>query len=342
MLKNLNSVLAAAFLLIFITSIIILTERVKDFRENISTRAIKDDVVDKTETNLAVFAPFIFLAQTEQCLRPQLIENLELSTSKKCRCDVIVLSYRKHCREEKTPHITYLFDNTTTWRTGRNRLFYHAMNRKPGFIYYIFMDDDVSLKFNEAATPEMKVYSPIHIFQNWLLDYGPAVGVVDYREATEGENVRKRKRGICGIFNDDSLCNPTIQYDMLFNAYHANAVGHIFPLQTRHEGVSWYMTGRYVHSIAELKFRGQALIFFPVTVDNALHRDYPRSLVGQIQAWQGYIDDIQRKAPAKYANHSLFEEFRKDPPLYVETSPTYCMNVTRHQSIVPFAHFSRE
>ena len=286
--------------------------------------------------------PFVFLTQTEQCLSPKLIQNLKLNTSWGCRCDVIVLSYKQECIEDKPLHFTYLFDRRTTWGSGRNLLFFHAMDQRPGYTYYIFTDDDVVLKFSDAYTPVMKQFTPISAFQNWLLDFEPAVGVVDYELRAGGQRVRNKMRTVCGNFNSTSLANPTIFFDPLFNAFHVNAVHHIFPLDTHHEGTNWWLTDKYVASVVELKFRGQALLFFPVAVENPLHRGYPKSLQGTKEAWQGFIDDVQKKAPLQYANHSLFEEYRKNPGLYVETSRTYCMKVTRHQPIVPFAHFARE
>ena len=104
----------------------------------------------------------------------------------------------------------------------------------------------------------------------------------------------------------------------------------------------WWLTDKYVCSAVELKFRGQALLFFPVTIENRLHRSYPRSLRGTRKAWQEFIQIIQQEAPAQYVNQSLFHEFRKDPFGYVETSKTYSRNVTRHQPIVPFAHFDEQ
>ena len=59
--------------------------------------------MDWTEKKADSARPFVFLTQTEQCLRQKLITNLELSTSLKCRCDVIVLSYQRECRAENSP-----------------------------------------------------------------------------------------------------------------------------------------------------------------------------------------------------------------------------------------------
>ena len=67
---------------------------------------------------------FVYLTQTERCLRTKLTRNLDLGNRSKCRCDVVVLSYKAECREYRPAHFTYLFDNTTTWGSGRNRLFF--------------------------------------------------------------------------------------------------------------------------------------------------------------------------------------------------------------------------
>lgn len=286
--------------------------------------------------------PFVFLTQTEESLRPQLMQNMGLDNSQKCRCDVIVLSYHKACQSEwNPPHITYLFDKNSTWRTGRNLLYTHAtMKGKPRYTYYIVTDDDVFLKFNQAASEEMKQLTPLQVFQNWLLEYEPAVGVVDYAGANEAQKVRERTRKNCGIYiNNNSTTNPTVYFDPLFNAFHANAAHHIFPLLNQRENVSWWYTLRHVISNVELKFRGQALIFFPISVENSLHRNYPRTLENAQEAWRDYIENVRMQAPVKYANHRLFKEYKKDPIHYVETSRTYCMKVTRHRPIIPFAHF---
>ena len=321
-------------LLLTVTLATILTFRIKHSRHFTQT-----PLLQKTTESTR---PFVFLTQTEECLRQELIQNLGLNTSWSCRCDVVVLSYKKECREEKLSHITYLFDETTTWGSGRNKLFFHIVERRPSYTYYIFTDDDIFLGFKDAATLEMRQLMPIQVFQNWLLDFEPAVGVVDYLFRREGKILRDRMRKICGISNSTSLANPTIYYDPLFNAFHAKAVRHIFPLDTRHERTTWWLTDKHVTAVVELTFRGQSLLFFPVTVVNRLHRKYPRSLQGAKEAWQEFIANVERKVPSQYANNTLIQEYKKDPFQYIQTSHTYCMNVTCRQPIVPFAHFAHE
>ena len=338
---------SAIFTCVFVTSGLLVN--IQDDRLVRETTGSENaHVVNITEYTMESKAspPFIYLTQTEQCLTPSLIQTLELSDPLKCRCDVIVLSYKTECLEKSASHITYLFDNETTWGSGRNKLYFHAMQRKLDYLYYIFLDDDITLKFSEAAKPEMKRRTPISVFQDWLLDYEPAVGVGDYEVHDGSSTLRLRMRTACNKFDfkkvveQTTLANPTILFDPLLNAFHAKAVSHIFPMEISHENHNWWLTDKYVASIVELKFRGQALMFFPVAVVNLLHRPYPKSSHGTEKAWRGFIEAIQEKAPTQYKNHALFRTFRRSPTAYIKRSRTYCMKITRHQDIVPFAHLA--
>ena len=62
--------------------------------------------------------------------------------------------------------------------------------------------------------PEMKQFTPIYTFKNWLLDFEPAVGVFDYELRNEGQRVRNKMRTVCGNFNSTSLANPPIFFDL--------------------------------------------------------------------------------------------------------------------------------
>ena len=124
--------------------------------------------------------PFIYLTQTEKCLPSSLsvlIGDMEI-----CNCDVIVLSFKAECAEVAPSHVTYLFDAQSTWSTGRNELYVTAMKRKPGYHYYIFLDDDVVLEYNSFTPREMMNTLPLKSVQRWLLEYEPAVGVLDYSD----------------------------------------------------------------------------------------------------------------------------------------------------------------
>ena len=288
--------------------------------------------------------PFIYLTQTEYCLPSNLASATEIGNSSTCRCDVIVLSYREECKERTPSHINYMFQPQSTFASGRNLLYYAARRRKSGYHYYIFLDDDVSLKFNNFTPPEIKELQPFRVMEDWLLDYEPVVGVLNYEEHDGARVILKRRRRICGI-NVTATVLPTILYDQLLNAYHYKAIDHILPYPTRYDNMSWYVPAKRLMSAVELKFRGQGLLFAPVTVCNKKHRPYPKKIngrrVSRNKIWRKFIEEIQQTAPTIYHNQTLFKSFKQGLWGYVENSPTYCMEVIPHQPIVPFAHFNQ-
>ena len=287
-------------------------------------------------TNNSLPKVFVYLIQTEQCLPSNFASPSEIGDPVTCKCDVIVLSYRTKCQGQKPPHIIYLFYPNTGWGTGRNVLYFAAITRSPKYHYYIFMDDDVVLHFNSFASPQMKRLPPFRVFEHWLLDYEPVVGVVDYKLHHGAIWTNDLRKKICNK-TDSPLVIPTVCYDALFNAFHYKSIEHLFPYRTQYQNISWWSSQRYMFSAVELIFRGQALMFVPVTTGNPKHRPYPRSL--KDANWRDYIDTIRKEAPLIYRNRTLFEEFRQNLAGYVINTKTYCMNVTRHQQIKPYAHF---
>lgn len=287
--------------------------------------------------------PFIYLTQTEQCLPLNLASSAQIGDPETCNCDVIVLSFRTECQDEKpASHISYMFDPTTSWASGRNVLFFTAIERRPGYHYYIFIDDDAVLRFNEFTPPEMKKLQPFRAFEEWLLDYEPALGVVDYRRHGASWTY-ERRQNLCGI-TERSIVIPTVWFDGVINAYHHKAVRHILPYPTLDKNKSWYIPNKHIMSAVELTFRGQGMMYVPVSVGNPGHRSYPKSRApNEMQKyWRRFIEKIREKAPLVYRNHSMWEEFKQNLRSYMNNSPTYCMNATRHISIVPYAHFERD
>ena len=102
------------------------------------------------------------------------------------------------------------------------------------------------------------------------------------------------------------------------------------------------MSALYIYPLHEVKFRGQALLFAAVTAANPKHRPYPRSMKRFDAIWRKSTEEIQQQAPAVYKNRTIFKELKEQLTRYASLSPTYCMKVTRHLPIVPYAHFDRE
>lgn len=119
------------------------------------------------QKNLQSSSPkaFIYLTQTEQCLPPNLATSSEIYNLETCNWDAIVLSLRTKCPVRKLQHITYQFYPSSTWGTGQNVLYFAAIARSPVYHYYIFLDEDVVLRFNSFAAPEMRRLPPFRVFE---------------------------------------------------------------------------------------------------------------------------------------------------------------------------------
>ncbi|KAL9950944.1 hypothetical protein ACROYT_G043519 [Oculina patagonica] len=310
-------------------------------QKQVHFRETKTNTTVKT-TEQITSKPFIYLAQTEQCLPAKLSSFREIGDNKTCNCDVIVLSYRKECQEKKTSHISYIFVTESTWTSGRNILYFVARERIRSYHYYIFLDDDVNLKFNSFTPQEMKMMSPFRAFERWLLDNEPAVGVTDYPDNRQNVKVIfERQRILCGI-NETSMVVPVMWIDAIFDAFHHKAIDHILPYPTKYDKESWWRSQLHVICSVELKFRGQALAFVPITVYNDQHRDYPRKIENYDAQVHAFVEEIQNRAPIAYRNRTLFDELKNTPATeYFLKTTTYCMNTTRHP-IVPYSHFERE
>ena len=217
-------------------------------------------------------------------------------------------------------------------------LFFAALNRRPGYHYYIFINDDTILRYNEFTPANMTKMSPFRAVENWLLDYEPAVGVLDYKVHHGASTVIKKRRELCGI-NETSLVLPTVFFDAIFNAFHHKVVEHVLPYPTQYERGCMFCCNRDTMIAVEIIFGGQALLFAPVTAGNPKHRKYDRSTTNMTAISREFIARIKQEAPPILRNHVVFDMLQAAPRLFLNRgSPSFCVNVTRHQPIVPFRH----
>jgi len=252
---------------------------------------------------------------------------------------VIVLSYKEECRQDDKPsHISYVFAKESTWTTGRNLLYFVAIERIRHYHYYIFLDDDVDLGFNSFSSQEMKSLTPFRTFEQWLLDNEPAVGVVEFRN--NGKRLVKRMGGMRGIYEPPTVV-PVMWFDALFNAFHHEAIKHILPYPMQYDNESWAISQLHVIYSVELIFRGQALVYMPITAHNPQHRAYPRGHMTDLERRIPFIiEDIEKKVPTAYQNRTIFRTAKTiGSRRYRMTTTTYCMNTTHRHPIVPYSHF---
>jgi hypothetical protein len=255
-----------------------------------------------------------------------------------CNCDVIVLSYRAECQENNQSHVSYLFDPNTLFASGRNVLFFAAMDRRPGYHYYIFLNDDTVLRYNRFTPAHMKKLSPFRAVENWLLDYEPVVGVLNY-DHHGVKHILKLRKNLCGI-NETSLVLPTVFYDAVFNAYHHKAIEHILPYPTQYERGCVFCSNRQAMIAVEVKFGGQAFLFAPVTGGNPLHRRDDNRRIKMKAREREFVEKFRREAPAKLRSHAIFEQIKLTTVTrYLsERSRSYCASVSRQQPIIPYKH----
>ena len=329
---------------IFIVGMLVQVDNLHEI--NTFTEKIRDDVFSAAfgnyarnkRTELVTRKPFVYLTETEQCLPPYLASSSNIGDPQSCNCDVIVLSYREKCEENNQSHVSYLFDPNTLFASGRNVLFFAAMDRRPGYHYYIFLNDDTILRYNRFAPADIRELPPFRAVETWLLEYEPVVGVLNYKH--HGTNyILKLRQTSCGI-NETSLVLPTVFYDALFNAYHHKAIEHILPYPTQYERGCVFCSNRQAMIAVEVKFGGQALLFAPVSGGNPLHRrDDDRRLMMAARERE-FVEYIRQEAPANLRNHSIFKQLKlTNATEYLsKRSRSYCANVTRQQAIIPYNH----
>ena len=209
---------------------------------------------------------------------------------------------------------------------------------RPGYHYYIFIDDDITLRYNEFTPANMTKMPPFRAVENWLLDYEPAVGVLGYKVQPGASTVLNRRRDLCGI-TEPSLVLPTVCFNTFFNAFHHKVVEHVLPYPTQYERGCIFASERDTMIVVEVKFGGQALLFAPVAACDTKHRNYDRSEINMTEISREFIARIKQEAPPMLRNHVIFKMLRASAKLYLETkSPSFYMNVTRHQPIIPYRH----
>ena len=274
---------------------------------------------------------FLYLIQTESCLPSSLKSNETIGDPKICNCDVLVLSYRKKCRERPLYHVQYIFESKTTWATGRNLLFEVAIMRTEKYWYYIFMDDDIILKSLEND------HQPWRTYENFLRQVEPAVGGVDctcYPFLGYARNARQTQG--CGPM--PSLYYSTPRFDAAFNGFHYQAIEYILPYLEKFDYHHWSLAALYASIKMEIFFAGHAVLHTKLYVTNPVHHPYPRNQFTH-SLLISTLDTIERELPTKYRNSSVLEEWRKSKFTHEHNSKTFCMPpAPPHTQIRPFAY----
>lgn len=297
---------------------------------------------------------FVYLVQAESCLSEHISSFIRLESS--TVRDFIVLSWGEQCILDSSTNLSgvvYFYGKNTTWSTGRNILYRLAMNRDDKYRYYIFLDEDVEFYFTFNTTED--IYSngtnyPLQAFENFLLNYEPAVGLCNYCSRC-GKSLPN------GSYVPALCCSPrpatgnlppilpvTISFDAAVNAFHNDAIQHILPYRLDYENISWWESQKYVILASDVLFRGQVVRYTPVTAINNNHRDYPQQVLDN---WRDILRDIRKGVPERCRNQSVFH---REP--VVDMVPEISGNIVRtllwnisipepKTPIVPYSHFDK-
>ncbi len=211
------------------------------------------------------------------------------------------------------------------------------MDRRPGYHYYIFLDDDTILKYNSFTPANMTKMSPFRAVEKWLLDYEPAVGVLDYKH--HGASVMfENRRYFCGI-NETSLVLPTVFFVAIFNAFHHKAVEHILPYPTQLERECIFASNKNTMLAVEVKFGGQALLFASVTAYNFRHRrKFQNCSKLMLPISRKFVQRLKEEAPPKIRNHVIFNMLHENPELYLVRYGSTRFSKSRTQSFCSSVH----
>jgi hypothetical protein len=215
---------------------------------------------------------FLYLIQTESCLPAELRTNDTLGDANWRSSDVLVLSFKEPCNDlTHSPRVDYIFDNSTTWTTGRNLLFTTAMYRTTTYLYYIFMDDDAIVKDVRTEAPALRA------FEGFLQSHRPAVmGLLQTNDAYGEQTEEYQDKKGCSREKVDYLSG--VHFDAIVNAFHFKAIKHLLPYVTDFDTGSWWASQMGLIVRTEILFRGQFLYHRYIKVVNPQHRPYPRSL----------------------------------------------------------------
>ena len=219
---------------------------------------------------------FIYTIQTESCISPYLLRPEVFGDGRKN--DVLILSWKQPCAQENSrhlKHIKYIYKANSSWSEGRNILYHFVKEMPKNYLYYIFMDDDMTFDFNSDFSKryrDLGINSPLQAFENFLLKHEPAIGLPLYCGERNSPNCDKMKR----LKPIPEYLPVTIWFDAAFNAFHRNAVDLMLPYRLDYEQKSWWQSQKFVILAADLIFRGQILRFAPVIASNNVHREYPR------------------------------------------------------------------
>jgi len=207
--------------------------------------------------------------------------------------DLITLTYDMDIDEPDVTWVTNIYLPKSTWAEGRNHQLKYAINSAIDYLYYIFLDDDVSIEkgsYNE--------------FENLLLEYQPAVGLPLCDAIKSSDRYVKKLR----------VQHP-VAMDQLVQAYHRSVVKEkiALPFVTEFDSLSWWYSCEINQFLILRYYRGHVMQFNTIQVHNGNHNWNNKGLATGIleSTYLGGVNEEGRKKIRAY----IVSRFGEQPPL---------------------------
>ena len=269
---------------------------------------------------------FVYLIQTESCIPKDLLSPSALGDPSACDCDVVVLGFEEPCKRNHTSHIKHIFDDTSTWTTGREGLYNDTVKAGKTYMYYLFMDDD--------ARPEVyrgdKSRNAWRTLESFLLRYRPPVALCDTETWYYVNTILKMRKSRGCELKDLEENVSAMYWDAMFNIFHYEAtktvLEPIFPFWKKFDDSSWYYSNWYVCVMADVVYHLSNVYNSEVIGRNPKHRPYPRSLWSQNIVTEIFTD-VQSVIPKEFKKkgESILDHWRNcDIDLKRKNHYNYC------------------
>ena len=264
---------------------------------------------------------YLYMLQTESCLSEYLREVI--GDPSICPCNVSVLSFKTRCDQPPPLNVKYIFTGRrTSWGGGRNVLYEEAMKREQEYLYFIIMDDDISINREWMESRA----NPWRRFEEFLERVEPAAAAIDIvdklwlRRAANG----RQNLGCTSRVNESAEYLSVARYDAAFNAFHNKTIRNILPYTLKFDYISWIFAPMYVNIKIELLYAGHSVLHNKIFATNPTHRPYPKEWPNTEQ-WNAIVDEAANELPPKYRNSGLIQGWRRNGTRHEQSSPTICL-----------------
>ena len=174
------------------------------------------------------------------------------------------------------------------------------------------MDCDVMLKKSEKIrnyglrlNAELesllrKIVNPWRHFEEFLVDYRPALGDVEHywHFDTFVGHLKKRKQNIIAPYYSG------IYFDGMFNAFHRDVINDLLPYDERFDSRSWWCSQQIMQCRTFVRYHGHVVIPVSLTADNFEHSSYVQGLLSQREVCEKEMNS----APLHIRNSSSVQE----------------------------------